>query len=134
MKDALSVSTEDRDQIAEDEEEMLYKVFDFADKEVVRCDGAAARRGRDLGRHAAGGGASGGLDSPFTRYPVFRETPDEIIGVLHVRDLFSALNDRGIAGSAGGVLRPAYFVPETKDLAALLADFRRDEPAHGGRR
>ena len=27
------------------------------------------------------------LDSPYTRYPVYRETLDEIVGVLHVRDL-----------------------------------------------
>ncbi|MFN2468059.1 MAG: transporter associated domain-containing protein, partial [Gaiellaceae bacterium] len=47
-------------------------------------------------------------------------------GILHVRDLFSAMNDRGIAQvRVEELLRPAYFVPETKDLAALLADFRR---------
>ena len=44
-----------------------------------------------------------------------------------MRDLFSALNDRGIARSThrGRSLRPLYVVPETKDLGALLADFRR---------
>ena len=43
-----------------------------------------------------------------------------------MRDLFSALNDRGIANvSIEELLRPAFVVPETKDLAALLADFRR---------
>ncbi len=30
------------------------------------------------------------LDSPYTRYPVYRDTLDDIVGVLHVRDLFSA--------------------------------------------
>jgi magnesium and cobalt exporter, CNNM family len=43
-----------------------------------------------------------------------------------VRDLFSALNDQGFANvRIEELLRPAYIVPETKDLAALLADFRR---------
>ena len=45
-----------------------------------------------------------------------------------MRDLFSALNDRGIANvSVAELLRPHYVVPETKDLAALLGDFRRSK-------
>jgi putative hemolysin len=51
---------------------------------------------------------------------------DDIVGVLHVRDLISALEDRGIADvQLSALLRPAYVVPETKDLAALLGEFRR---------
>ncbi|MBV8480995.1 MAG: hypothetical protein JOY72_11920, partial [Actinobacteria bacterium] len=47
-------------------------------------------------------------------------------GVLHVRDLFSAVIDRGIAEvRLEDLLRPAYVVPETKDLASLLQEFRR---------
>src|SRR5687767_567285 len=66
------------------------------------------------------------LDSPYTRYPVYRDSLDEIAGILHVRDLFHALHDRGIAQvEIEELLRPAYIVPETKDLAALLAEFRR---------
>ena len=66
------------------------------------------------------------LDHPYTRYPVFRHGLDDIVGVLHVRDLFTAIHDRGLADvKLEGLLRPAYIVPETKDLASLLAEFRR---------
>jgi putative hemolysin len=66
------------------------------------------------------------LDHPYTRYPVFRETIDDVIGVLHVRDLFSAIHERGLTDvRLEDLLRPAYVVPETKDLASLLQDFRR---------
>jgi CBS domain containing-hemolysin-like protein len=62
------------------------------------------------------------LESPYTRYPVYRESLDEIVGILHVRDLVSALHDSAIAEvELTALLRPAYVVPETKDLAALLA-------------
>jgi magnesium and cobalt exporter, CNNM family len=125
LKMLLSVSTE-QGQIAADEQEMLYKVFDFADKEasdVMVPRPAVVAISVDMPPEEA---LAAVLDSPFTRYPVFRESLDEIIGVLHVRDLISALNDRGIAQvEIAELVRPAHFVPETKDLAALLAEFRR---------
>jgi magnesium and cobalt transporter len=66
------------------------------------------------------------LESPYTRFPVFRESLDDIVGVLHVRDLFRAIHDRGLEGlDLESLLRPAYVIPETKDLASLLQEFRR---------
>jgi CBS domain containing-hemolysin-like protein len=68
------------------------------------------------------------LSSPYTRYPVYRDSLDEIVGILHVRDLFAAMHDLGIeAVQLESIVRPAFLVPETKDLAALLADFRREK-------
>jgi putative hemolysin len=114
-------------EIEQEEQEMLYKVFDFADKEVAdvmvpRPEVVALSI--DLPPDEA---LAAVIESPYTRYPVYRETLDDIIGVLHVRNLFSALNDRGFANvDIESLLRPAYIVPETKDLAALLGDFRRE--------
>jgi CBS domain containing-hemolysin-like protein len=66
------------------------------------------------------------LDSPYTRYPVYGESLDDVIGVLHVRDLFTAVHDRGLASvRLAEIVRPAYIVPETKDLASLLQEFRK---------
>jgi putative hemolysin len=68
------------------------------------------------------------VDSPYTRYPVYRGSLDDVVGILHVRDLFGAIHDRGLASvELESIVRPAYVVPETKDLAALLADFRREK-------
>ena len=68
------------------------------------------------------------LDSPYTRYPVYRESLDDIAGVLHVRDLFSAIHDRGLAEAhLEALLRQAYVVPETKDLASLLQGRRTNQ-------
>jgi len=66
------------------------------------------------------------MESPYTRYPVYRGSLDDIVGILHVRDLFQALVDRGLAQvEVEQLVRAAYVVPETKDLAALLTEFRR---------
>jgi putative hemolysin len=125
LKMLLEMSTE-HGEIEHSEREMLYKVFDFADKEasdvmVPRPDvvGISVEMAPEEALRAV-------LESPYTRYPVYRESLDEIVGILHVRDLVSALHDTAIAEvELTTLLRPAYVVPETKDLAALLAEFRR---------
>jgi putative hemolysin len=122
----IVAQAEDTGVIEEAEEEMLYKIFDFADKEVhdvmvPRPEVVAVSV--DLPPEEC---LAAVVDSPYTRYPAYRGSLDEIVGTLHVRDLFSALNDRGIANvRIEDLLRPPFVVPETKDLAALLADFRR---------
>src|SRR5947209_6447450 len=113
-------------EIEQQEQEMLYKVFDFADKEaadvmVPRPEVVALSI--DLPPEQC---LEAVMDAPFTRYPVYRGTLDHVVGVLHVRDLFRSLRDRGIADvDVAEILRPAHIVPETKDLAALLTEFRR---------
>jgi CBS domain containing-hemolysin-like protein len=108
------------------EQEMLYKVFDFADKEasdvmVPRPEVVALSI--DLPPEEA---LEAVMDSPYTRYPVYRESLDDVVGILHVRDLFSGLRERGMHEvKIEEIVRPAHIVPETKDLAALLAEFRR---------
>jgi putative hemolysin len=125
LKMLLEVSTE-HGEIEQDESEMLYKVFDFADKEasdvmVPRPEVVALSV--DMPPADA---LAAVLDSPYTRYPVYRESVDEIVGILHVRDLFKALNDDTIERvEIATLVRPAPIVPETKDLAALLGEFRR---------
>jgi CBS domain containing-hemolysin-like protein len=125
LKMLLNVSTE-RGEIEEGEQEMLYKVFDFADKEaadvmVPRPEVVALSV--DLPPEEC---LQAVMDSPYTRYPVYRESLDDIVGILHVRDLFQALVDHGMAAvEVEQLVRPAYVVPETKDLAALLTEFRR---------
>ena len=125
LKMLLSRSTEEGE-LEHQEQEMLYKVFDFADKEVSAVmvpRPEVVALSIEMPPEEA---LAAVIDSPYTRYPVYRDSLDHIIGVLHVRDLFSALVDRGIAGvQLEELLRPAHIVPETKDLAALLTEFRR---------
>jgi putative hemolysin len=108
------------------EHEMLYGAFEFADKEVhdvmvPRPEVVAISV--DLPPEEC---LAAVIDSPYTRYPAYKKSLDEILGILHVRDLFSALYSQGIENvQIERLLRKPYVVPETKDLAALLAEFRR---------
>ena len=68
------------------------------------------------------------LKEPVTRIPLWRGTPENIVGILHVKDLLRAIQ------AAGGdpkkidimaVARPAWFVPELRTLTEQLKAFRR---------
>lgn len=70
----------------------------------------------------------------FSRYPVYEGSPEQIIGVLHRKDLFLHLSERLQEMGRGPTVPPfelrplvreALFVPENRPLAALLEDFRR---------
>jgi CBS domain containing-hemolysin-like protein len=121
----LSRSSESGE-IEQEERGMIEKVFDFADKDaadvmVPRPEVVALSI--DLPPEEA---LRAVVDSPYTRYPVYRESLDNVIGILHVRDLFAAMWERGIeAVHLEELLRAPYIVPETKDLASLLHEFRR---------
>lgn len=67
------------------------------------------------------------LTSPHTRLPLYQEDAENIVGILHVRDLARALHEAG--GSAEGldiraIAREPWFVPETTELLDQLNAFR----------
>ena len=121
----LSTSA-DQGEIERDEQEMVARVFDFADKDasdvmVPRPEVVAISI--DLPPEEC---LQTVLDSPYTRYPVYRGTLDEIVGVLHVRDLIEAMQGQSLADvEIASIVRPATMVPETKHLVDLLTEFKR---------
>ncbi|MGZ4292449.1 MAG: hemolysin family protein [Gaiellaceae bacterium] len=122
----LLSSSADQGEIEHDEQEMLYKVFDFADKEVSDVMVPRPEVIAISIALPAEEALKAVLESPYTRYPVYRESLDDIVGILHIRDLIEALHDRGIGSvDLQTLVRAAYMVPETKDLGALLTEFRR---------
>jgi putative hemolysin len=122
----LLSSSAEQGEIEHEEQEMLYKVFDFADKEAADVMVPRPEVTAISIALPAEEALKAVLESPYTRYPVYRESLDDIVGVLHIRDLIEALHDRGIVSvDLETLVRPAYMVPETKDLGALLTEFRR---------
>jgi gliding motility-associated protein GldE len=60
--------------------------------------------------------------SGYSRIPVFKETIDNIEGVLYVKDLLPHLNDKNFDWTKK--IRPAFFVPENKNIDVLFKDFQ----------
>jgi gliding motility-associated protein GldE len=63
------------------------------------------------------------IDSGYSRIPVFSETEDNIKGVLYIKDLLPYIDKQGTFRWQS-LIRPAYFVPETKKIDELLEEFR----------
>lgn len=110
--------------LPEEEKRMIHSVFEFGDR-VVRqvmvprtdiealCDKATAAGALDLFQ-----------EKGFSRYPVFREDLDDIIGLISVRELISALAEGSPDRPVTDIMRPALFVPETKKTVELLKELR----------
>ena len=68
------------------------------------------------------------LASPHTRLPLWRGEPDEIVGVLHAKDVLRALSEHGGDGTAlsiGTIASAPWFVPATTSLQDQLQEFLR---------
>ncbi|MCZ4496578.1 MAG: hypothetical protein JWM25_1161, partial [Thermoleophilia bacterium] len=125
----MLVSQSSKGGVLEDsEQEMLYNVFDFADTDVQEV---MVPRPDVVGFPVDMPPAellAAIASQPFTRYPMYRGSMDDVAGILHIRDLFTAAEQQGKERvNVEGLLRPAHVVPESKSLAGLLADFRRSK-------
>ena len=64
------------------------------------------------------------FESQYTRYPVYKDSMDKIIGFIHVKDIYS-LSVSGKPYSIDNLLRPILLVPETMTLDNLIIEFRK---------
>jgi CBS domain containing-hemolysin-like protein len=61
-----------------------------------------------------------------SRYPVYRESLDDIVGTVHAKAILAGLRS-ATAGTVEGVMRPAFFVPGTREVEDVLADMKRQK-------
>lgn len=64
-------------------------------------------------------------DCGHSRFPVYHETVDNIVGMLYAKDLLHYLVKEESEIDLEKLIRPAYFVPESKKLDSLLREFQR---------
>lgn len=63
-------------------------------------------------------------DSGHSRIPVYRDTRDNMVGIIHAKDLLRSLLDPDSPHTVKSVMREPFFVPETKSIRSLLQEFR----------
>jgi putative hemolysin len=65
------------------------------------------------------------LEEQYSRVPVYEEDTDNIIGILYMKDLFTYIRNKSIKDiDIRSILRPAYFVPEIKNIDTLFKELQ----------
>lgn len=110
--------------IEEDEKAMIYSIFAFGDtlaREVMvpRIDIVAIEVNTPLA-DALGVIVAAG----HSRIPVYRGSIDNILGILYAKDFLASWHQDVTGMSLESLLRPAFFVPESKKLDDLLAELQ----------
>jgi CBS domain containing-hemolysin-like protein len=59
-----------------------------------------------------------------SRYPVFKASLDEITGIVHAKDVLAALRHSAPAADIAPLVRPAHFVPASREVEDVLADMK----------
>jgi putative hemolysin len=114
--------------LEEEETEMIHSIFEFADttaREVMVPRIDMITLASDITVTEA---VDLALQGGFSRIPVYESEVgvDEIIGVLYTKDLLKQLREDHDSVQIRALVRPAYFVPETKKLDDLLREIRHN--------
>ena len=112
--------------LAEEELRLLHRIFEFSDSVVGEVMVPRAQiTGIDLNAKA-----DEVLDllieAGHARIPVYRDTLDDVVGVIYARDVLAMIRHGGLFILAD-LIRPVKFVPETKRVAELLSEFQQDK-------
>lgn len=110
--------------LEKEERKMIYSIFQFGDtlcREVMvpRIDVLALDVTTPLvdAVHAL-------IESGHSRVPVYEESIDNVVGLLYAKDLLKVSFDKSGQITLRDLLRPAYFVPESKKVDELLSEIQ----------
>lgn len=106
------------------EHELISNVFEFSER-TVRQIMVPRTHMVALDSSTAGDRAVDFfVEEGFSRVPVYQGTIDNITGVVHAKDIIALMHNPHLI-ILQDLVRPAYFVPETKPIDKLLRDFQR---------
>jgi len=112
--------------VEEAEARLLHKVFDFGDRPVhevmvPRLEVVALQQGSTIADFM-----KLYTESPISRFLVYKDNMDNVVGVLSVKDVLMARARGSISNESAidDLVRPAYFTPETKRINELFFEMR----------
>ncbi len=111
--------------LEEEEGELIHSILEFGDTRVSEvmtprpdivavAAGATVREARDIM-----------IESKYSRLPVYRDQIDNVEGLIYVRDLLQHWAEASEDGPISPLVRPVFFIPETKPVAELLEEMQK---------
>jgi len=119
----LLTESEEGGAIKQSEHELIQNVFEFDDR-VVRQILVPRTKIAAIDIDAPNEDILNQvIEDQFSRFPVYKDEIDNIIGIIHTRDLLKILRTNNFSGIKD-IIRPAYFIPLTKRINELLRELQ----------
>lgn len=120
----IIAESEEGGAIEPNERELIQNVFDFDDRIVrqvmvprVKISGLRSSLTMEETMELV-------LREGYSRFPVFETSLDEIVGIVHAKDIIAAYVQKADR-TLKDIMRPAHFIPESKRIDVLLREFQR---------
>ncbi|MGH2685796.1 MAG: hemolysin family protein [Actinomycetota bacterium] len=124
---AMAEASSEEGGIEEEEKELIHSIFEFGDT-IVR---EVMTPQPDIVAVEAAASLDEALDlllkHGYSRIPVYKETMDEIIGIVYAKDVLRQIHSKRNGKSLKELARKAYFVPESKRVAELLKEMQQEK-------
>lgn len=119
---------EEQGLISSMEEKMISSIFDFRDTLAAEIMTPAAEIVSFDVSAPVGEIIEAVIEEGYTRIPIYRDSTDRIIGILHAKDLLKLCTaETECAGDVEAYLNQPYFISEDKPIVDLLKEFQRDK-------
>ncbi|MDL1894149.1 HlyC/CorC family transporter, partial [Sphingobacteriales bacterium CHB3] len=108
------------------EHELIASIFEFTDtsaKDVMIPRPDVVGLNIDMGRDEA---VRKVLEEGYSRMPVYKDTIDNIVGIVYTKDILGLMEYKNLI-LIHDILRPAYFVPETKKISQLMRELQQQK-------
>jgi CBS domain containing-hemolysin-like protein len=120
----ILTESEEGGMIKPSENELIQNVFDFDDrlvKQIMVPQNKISALDVELGRNEM---TKRVIDEGYSRLPVYLGDIDNVIGIVHSKDLLKAVIDNKFK-TIRDIMRPAHFIPESMHVNNLLRDFQK---------
>ena len=120
----ILTESEEGGAIKPSENELIQNVFDFDDrivKQIMVPQNRVVALDVELGRNEI---IKRIIEEGFSRFPVYLGDIDNVIGIVHSKDLLKSLIENRYR-SLNDIMRPVHFVPESMKINELLRDFQK---------
>lgn len=127
IKMLVSLGNEEPLEIEKEEKEMIESVMTFGQttvKEIMtpRIDMVCVEAVTPVS-----GVTAMAISHGYSKFPVYAETIDNIVGIVYIKDLYRFLHDAQSATPLREMMRKPFFVPESKKVDDLLREMQKDK-------
>jgi CBS domain containing-hemolysin-like protein len=120
----IIAESEEGGAIESSERELIQNVFDFDNRVARQVMVPRVKMSMIKADTSISDAMNIVLREGYSRYPIYEQSKDEIIGVVHSKDIVSVYISKD-SKSLKDIMRVVHFIPETKPIDVLLRDFQR---------